>query len=287
MEQAHSTPLARQARIAGLFYLMVIAGGIFAEGVVRGSLIVPGDAQATAQAIAAGEPLWRWGLAVHLLYLVVAVLMNVILYGLFKPLQATLARLALAFSMAGVAIEAVVLLNLSVPLVMIEEGGALAALGEGQRQALAYLAIRLFSTGWGFALLFFAGFCVPIGVLILRSRLMPPVIGVMMIVAGVGYLVNSVALITTPALSDLLVPWILLPCLVGELSLALWLVAKGVAVHPPGSRAPDVASVPLSQLRTGQGIRPVKAASSSITEGSAGAGCSGPNTGERLSSVTP
>jgi hypothetical protein len=235
MEQAHSTLLARQARIAGLFYLMVIAGGIFAEGVVRGSLIVPGDAAATAQAIAASESLWRWGLAVHLLYLVAAVVVNVILYGLLKPVQATLARVALVSAMVGLAIEAVNLLHLYVPLLMVEEGGALAGLGEGQRQALAYFAIRLFSTGWGFALLFFSGFCVLTGVLIWRSRLMPRIIGAMMIVAGVCYLVNSLALILSPALSNLLVPWILLPCLLGELSLALWLVVKGVKVDVPNT----------------------------------------------------
>src|SRR3712207_260413 len=162
-EQVHSTPLprplVRQARIAGLLYLMVIAGGLFAEGVVRGSLIVQGDAAETAQAIAASESLWRWGLAVHLAYLMAALVVNVIVYGLLKPVQAELARVALVSAMVGLVIEAVTLQNLLVPLAMIDEGGALATLGEGQRQALAYLAVRLFANGWGFALHFFSGFC--------------------------------------------------------------------------------------------------------------------------------
>ena len=67
MEQARPATLVRQARIAGLCYLMVIAGGLFAEVVVRGSLLVPGDAAATARAIAANQALWRWEVAVHLL----------------------------------------------------------------------------------------------------------------------------------------------------------------------------------------------------------------------------
>jgi len=96
---------------------------------------MPGDAAATATAIAASEALWRWGLAVHLLYLLAAVVVAVILYELFKPVQGT---------------------------------------DEGQKQAQAYLAIRLFSTGWGLALLIFAGFCVLTGVLIRRSRLIRP-----------------------------------------------------------------------------------------------------------------
>jgi hypothetical protein len=230
--------MARHARIAGLLYLLVIAGGLFAEVFVRGSLIVPGDAAATAQKIAAHEPLWRWGLAVNLVYLLAAAATDVLLYGLFKPVQATLARLALALAVADVAIEAMNLLRLYVPLEMAKEGGALAALGVEQRQALAYLSVRLFAAGFAISLVFFAGFCVLIGVLIVRSWLLPHVIGVLMIAAGVCYLVNSLVFINAPALSDLLVPWILLPCLVGELSLASWLAVKGVKVAAPEARWP-------------------------------------------------
>jgi hypothetical protein len=145
MEPALSTPSARRARIAGLLYLVVIAGGTFAEGVVLGSLLVPDDAAATAHAIAAHEALWRWGLAVHLLYLVPAIVINVIICGLFKAVEPTLARLALVFSLVAVPIEAVSLLNLAVPVAILEDdGGALAALDERQRQALSYLAIHLY-----------------------------------------------------------------------------------------------------------------------------------------------
>jgi hypothetical protein len=231
MEQRRPATLVRQARIAGLSYLMVIAGGLYAEVIVRASLLVPGDAAATARAIAANETLWRWGVAVHLLYFVPAIVTNVLICGLFRAVEPTLARLALVFSVVGVMIEAASLLHLYVPLAMIEESGALTALGEGQRQALSYLAIGLFDTGFGFALLFFAGFCVLIGTLILRSRLIPRVIGALMILAGLCYVVNTLALILSPALSDRLIPGILLPIGLAELSLALWLTAKGVQVE--------------------------------------------------------
>jgi hypothetical protein len=233
--EASASP-ARQARIAGLLYLIVIGGGLFSEGYARGSLFVPGDAAATMQAIQANEGLWRWGLAVHLSYLVLSVLTNLILYGLFKMVHGTLARLALVFSMVGLTIEAVTILHLYVPLALIEEAGAVATLGEGQRQALAYLAIRLFSTGWSFGLLFFAGFCTTIGLLIRRSRLIPHPIGTMMITAGVCYVVNSLVFVVSPALSELIVPWILVPVLIAELSLALWLTTRGVRVEAGDNR---------------------------------------------------
>jgi len=228
IERARPATLVRQARIAGLSYLVVIAGGLYAEVFVRTSLVVPGDAAATVRAIAANEMLWRWGVAVHLLYLVPAVVTNVLICDLFKAVEPTLARLALVLSVGGVMIEAASLLHLYVPLAMIEESGALTALDEGQRQALSYLAIGLFDTGFGFALLFFAGFCVLIGTLILRSRLIPRLFGALMVVAGGCYVVNTLALILSPALSDRLVPGILLPIGLAELSLALWLAVKGV-----------------------------------------------------------
>jgi hypothetical protein len=217
-----------RARIAGLCYLTVIAGGLFAEAFARGTLIVPGDAGATASAIAGDEALWRWGLAVHLLYLLPALAVNLLVYELLKPAQATLARLALACAVTSVAVEAVSLLQLYAPVVLLDEGGALAAFDDGQRQALAYLAVRVFSAGFGIALAFFAGFCVLAGGLILRSALIARPIGALMVAAGACYLVSTLALILSPSLSDALFPAILLPCLVGELSLALWLVVKGV-----------------------------------------------------------
>ena len=54
-------------RLAGILYLAIIALGVFGEAFVRGSLVVPGDATATAQAIAASESLWRAGIGGDLL----------------------------------------------------------------------------------------------------------------------------------------------------------------------------------------------------------------------------
>ena len=225
-----STQRTRPATVAGLCYLAVIAGGLFAEGMVRGSLVVPGDAAATARAILENETLWRLGLAVHLLYLIPALAMKVIVSGLFRPMEPTLARLALVFGVAAVTVEAVALVYLYVPLAVTENDGATLAVLE-DAPALIYLATRLFATGFGFSLLLFAGFCVLIGALILRSRLVPRAIGAAMIVAGVCYVVNTVALIVSPGFFELINPAILLPILLAELSLALWLLLKGITVE--------------------------------------------------------
>ena len=67
--------------------------------------------------------------------------------------------------------------------------------------------------------------------LIYRPRFLPRALGVMMVIAGVCYLINSFALFLAPPRVSLLFPWILMPCLVAELSLALWLPVKGIKVE--------------------------------------------------------
>ncbi len=126
-------------------------------------------------------------------------------------------------------VEAVALVYLYVPLALGAHGAALSALAEAP--ALIYLATQLFATGFGFSLLLFAGFCVLIGALILRSRLVPRAIGAMMILAGICYVVNTVALIVSPGFWKLVNPTILLPILLAELSLAFWLLLKGIAIE--------------------------------------------------------
>jgi hypothetical protein len=228
-----------KARIAGWCYLSVIAGGLFAEAVVRGSLIVEGDPAATARQIADHATLWRWGLLVHLLYLLPALTVNVLVYELFKPVQATLARLALACAVVAVAIEAMALLQVYEPLVLADD-------------TQAYDAAVLFDPAFALSLALFAGFCALVGVLILRSDLVPRPIGGLMLLAGACYLVDTAALIVAPDLAAHLMPAILLPCLVGELSLALYFVVRGV-------RAPSVDQRAAGQVgdRAGHGAGPV------------------------------
>lgn len=223
------TQRTRPTTVVGLCYLAVIAGGLFAEVIVRQALVVPGDAGATARAIAESELRWRLGLAVHLLCLLPAMTVNVIVSGLFRSIEPTLARLALVFGVSAVTVEGASLVHLYVPLAFSEHGTALASLQDSS--AVIYLATRLFAIGFGFSLVLFAGFCALIGTLILRSRVVPRLIGPMMILAGICYVVNTVALILSTGFWKMINPMILLPILLAELSLALWLLVKGVVIE--------------------------------------------------------
>src|SRR4051794_3450732 len=100
----------RKARVAGLLYLIVIVGGMFAELGVRGRLVVTGDAAATAQNIVAHDLLYRLGFAVEVFYLLCNVPLTLLLYDLFGFIHRRTATLLLVFSMVGTAIEGVSLL---------------------------------------------------------------------------------------------------------------------------------------------------------------------------------
>lgn len=215
------------ARIAGVLYLAIVAGGVFAEMFVREPLMVSGDAAATARSILANESLFRAGFAAHLFYLGCAVPVAVLLYALFRASGRKLALLALGFDLASIAMEGANLLNFAAPLRLLE-AKTVGVLGEAQAQALAYSRLALFDDGFAISLVFFGGFCAAIGWLIARSGQVPRALGWMMVVAGACYVFNSFATFLAPQFARGLFPWVLLPCFVAELALASWLAVAGV-----------------------------------------------------------
>jgi hypothetical protein len=216
------------ARIGGLLYLVIIAGGFFAEMFVRGKLVVAGDVTATANNIAAHELLWRIGIACDLVMHVCDIPLMLIIYLLLRPVNKNIALLALLFNLVQTAVLVANKLNLLTALFMITGAGNLKALPPDQLHTLASLAIRLHGYGFGVGLIFFGFVCLINGYLIFRSGYFPKTIGVLMQIAGLCYLTNSFALIIAPKLADVLFPAILLPALIAELSLCLWLLVKGV-----------------------------------------------------------
>ena len=228
MERIAEASPRLKARIAGLLYLIVIAGGIFTELFVRSALIVRGDAAATAANILAHEQLYRLGFAAGIIILVCNIPLAVIFYDLFKVVNRSVSLLLAFFILVGTAIESVSLLYHFAPLVLLKGGPGLSASSAEQLQALAYKSLRLQSVGWDIALVFFGFYCLAIGYLIFRSTFLPRILGVLMAIAGSSYLTNSFAGFLAPELRAHLLPYILVPCGVAELSLTLWLLVVGV-----------------------------------------------------------
>lgn len=225
-----ATPSSPQpyARIAGLLYLVIIVAGAMGELFVRGRLVVPGDATATASRIVASESLWRLSIGGDLLMHVCDVIVMWALYILLRPVSRNLALLNLLLNLIQTAVLVANKLILVVPLLLLGSEPYLRALDPAQLRAWSYTAIELHEYGFGVGLIFFGCVCLVEGYLIARSRYLPRVLGLLMQLAGACYLINSWTLLLTPRIESRLFPLILMPCLVAEMSLALWLLVKGV-----------------------------------------------------------
>jgi len=219
------------ARIGGALYLIIIVLGLFGEAFIRDRLIVSGDAAATAANIRSQEALWRFGIASELFLLICAVVLLAILYVLLRSVSRLLALLAVFFNLVSIAIEAATTMSLIEALFPLGDAAYLRAFQPEQLDVLARLAIRSHGYGFSVALMFFGCFCVIVGYLIFRSGYLPKAVGVLMQIAGLCYLTNSFALILAPSFADRIVPAILVPAFIGEASLCLWLLVKGVNVE--------------------------------------------------------
>ena len=214
------------ARLAGLFYLVIIVLGLFSEVVVRGGIIVAGDAAATAANIAESELLFRIGVVSDVVVFLCDVAVAVLLYVLLRPAGETASLVAAGFRITGTAIYGVNLLNQLAAILLLDGAGYLAALDPGQIEALALFFLQLHGHGYDLGLVFFGLHCLVIGYLLWRSPAFPMVLGVLMVLAGLGYLVGSFTLFLYPDYASAVTPVYIAP-LVGEVAFCIWLLAGG------------------------------------------------------------
>ncbi|MET4073177.1 DUF4386 domain-containing protein [Hymenobacter sp. UYCo722] len=215
------------ARLGGALYLAIILCGGFSEGFVNGKLMA-GDAATTAHNILAAPGLWRLGTALNLLVVLCAVPLLWIEFQLLRPVNKSLALLALLLNAVSLAVEAVSKLFQLLVLPILQSAEYLRAWGPTRVALLANLALKSHDTAFNIALVFFGLTCLVNGYLIFKSGFLPAVLGVLMQVAGTAYLIACLAALFAPALANQLLPGILLLPLVGELSLCLWLLVKGL-----------------------------------------------------------
>jgi len=224
------------ARIGGILYLLIIIAGALGEIFIRGKLIVPGDAMSTANNIMASQSLWRIGIAGDLLMHVCDIPLMLIFYVLLRPVNKNLALLAVLFNLIQTAVLVANKLNLLMPTFLLGNADYLKTFEPDQLAALAYVFVKAHDYGFGIGLIFFGFACLMYGYLLFRSSYFPRTLGILMAIAGLSYLVNSFTLILAPAYAGMIFP-VLVLALIGELSLCLWLILKGIDLPKWENRA--------------------------------------------------
>ena len=218
-------PPRPKARITGVVYLLYFLTAILAEVFMKG-IVVSGDAAATANNIQAHEPLFRLGLGTGLIATAWYIALTALLYELFKPVNRSVSLVAAFFSLVGCAIQAFGAVFQLAPLVISGSSADLSAFKPEESQALALILFKLDSQAQTITLVFFGLYCLLIGFLIFKSTFLPRILGVLMALAGLGWLT-----FLAPPLANALSPYVLVLGFLAELSLMLWLLVKGVNVQ--------------------------------------------------------
>ena len=209
-------PFSSRPRLAGTTYLAIICCGIFAEGYSRGSLIVPDDATATAARISADLGLFRAGRLADSVMHLADVTVAVVFFRLLRPHGAPLARIALILRL----FQAATILGGLTRLWAVFP--ALAADAPARVMTLLEAHGLIYDIG----LIFFAGNCFAMSVLLRRSGGVPTLIAWGIGASGLVYLTGSLVHFFAPTVLLYVEPAYLVP-LVSETALALWLVVRG------------------------------------------------------------
>src|SRR2546429_7532834 len=222
-ERITETSPRLKARITGVFYLVTILTGLFAQGFVSGKLVVGGDAAATATNILTHRGLSQLGFAVYLIEMACQIAVTALFYDLLKPAGRSVSLLAAFLGLAGCVIKTFSRVFFIVPLFVLGSPHYLSVFSKEQLQALALLFLKVNDRGAAMALVFFGFYALLTGYLIMRSTFLPRILGVVSVFGGLGWL----SFLYLP-LGYRLFPYIAAFGLLGAVALLLWLLVFGV-----------------------------------------------------------
>jgi hypothetical protein len=223
-------------RMTGVLYFLVILMGVASEMIVHNFIIVPGEIITTVNRITVYELVFRLGFVVSLTRFAVFILLVLALYKLFGSVNKDWSLVMVAFALVSISIGMVSLLfQYAAPLLLSSNGYSTSFTTE-QWHAQVLFFINMQRMG-DKASQILAVWLLPLGCLIYKSGFFPKVLGVLMVIAGLGYVTDFWVFFLLPNLNWQVAGFAFL----GELPFPLWLLLRGVNIQQRRSRAPEVA----------------------------------------------
>jgi len=220
------TTLQKNARVAGLLYLLIAITGPFVLLYVPGKLFVPGDASATANNILAHVTLFKAYIVVGLLSELFFIALVLALYRLLHDVSRELAIVMVVLVLIDAPMAFLSVANQVATLAIVQGADFLSAFDQPQRNALATLLINIDKLGLPVSEIFWGLWLLPLGLLVYRSSFLPRFLGVWLLINGIAYVIISFTGILVPQHVGI-VNTIAFPILFGELAFMLWLVIIG------------------------------------------------------------
>ncbi len=228
----------RTARLAGLLYVLMGLPGAFYLQYVPRTLVVRGDAAATAERFLSSEPLFRIGLAAELLSNLVFILTPLVLYQLFKSVDQRKAALVVIFVLVSIPISLVIVVFETAAFTVLTGPDYLSVFATGQREALALLLVGLHARALDIAEIFWGLWLIPLGLLAYESGFAPRAIGVLLVAAGIAYVLAAFTAVLLPGYSGAMATAAVVPEGLGEISFVVWLFVTRARAFPLTSAAP-------------------------------------------------
>jgi Domain of unknown function (DUF4386) len=224
----------RTARAAGALYLLMSLAGFFSIIGVSRTLIVSGNATATATAdkILASEALFRLGIVSELVSATLFIFTAVALFRLLGGVNKTLAWLMVALLVVAVPISYLNVVNELVALALLHGADYLSVFPREQLNAQAMLFLELHRQGIVVASIFWGLWLFPFGLLVMRSGFIPRILGILLIAVCFAYLANSLTLLLLPSYGQVVGQAALILEAAGETAIIAWLLIKGARAQP-------------------------------------------------------
>jgi hypothetical protein len=221
------------AVVAGISLLVMTALAVFANFVVLEALITPGDAARTTTDLLASKGLFQLGIVGWVLIAALDVIVSWALFRVFPVGQ----RLAIAAASARLIYTGILGLAIAqlVGALRLLNDQASSVGSSAALQAHVLQKAEAFTDVYDAGLFLFGIHLMLIGYLAYRSGYVPRILGALVGIAGLGYVLDSVAV----ALSLDLSFKISVVTGMGELVLAFWLVIRGRRVTLPESNVPQ------------------------------------------------
>ena len=215
------------ARRAGFLYLLNGALAPFSLLYIASTFIVAGDASATANKIRASQLLFRSGIAAELISATIFIFVGLAFYYLLKEVNRKHALMLLTLVLVSVPISYCNELIRVAALILPRGAGFLSAFDQRQTDALIMALLNLHGSGLVLVQIFWGLWLLPFGALVLKSGFLPRILGVLLILAGVSYVISSFTTLLFPVYGHSVFMLAGLFGGIGEGSTILWLLIMG------------------------------------------------------------
>ena len=236
---AQTSPLV-YARVAGLLALSLLVLGPFSQLYVPTTLIVTGDATATADNVRASGWVFPLGIVSDTLIFLIEIVLSVLLYVLLRPVSRALSLVAAFARLAMAIIQGINLLPYFVALLLVSGAGYLTVFEPDQLDALVLLFLNAHQYVVYIWEIFLGLHMFVLGYLIFKSGYFPRILGILMVLGSLGYLLDAYGNILFPNYAEIFGVIVGVTAVIGELPFFLWLLIKGVNVQRYNERAQQV-----------------------------------------------